>query len=183
MIEAVKANILDTLSCALAGSSAEDIAEVADLVREWGGQPEASVFDLGGKVPAHHAAWLNSGMGHARDYDDTHNAPILHAGVSTVPAAIAAAQLRGGLSGSELIVAVAAGLEVMCRLGVAVEVDIVETGFIYSSLLGYFAATAAAGRTLGLDETQMLNAPGALYPQLLAECVQRTRLGRPSNAA
>jgi 2-methylcitrate dehydratase PrpD len=94
-----------------------------------------------------------------------------------------AAQLRGGLSGSELIVAVAAGLEVMCRLAVAVEVDIVETGFIYSSLLGYFAATAAVGRALGLDETQILNAPGALYPQLLAECVQRTRLGRSSNAA
>ena len=163
VIEAVKANILDTLSCALAGSSAEGIAEVADLVLGWGGQPEASVFVLGGKVPAHHAAWLNSGMAHARDYDDTHDAAILHAGVSTVPAAIAAAQLRGGLSGSELIVAVAAGLEVMCRLGVAVEVDIVETGFIYSSLLGYFAATAAAGRALGLDETQMLNALGIVY--------------------
>jgi 2-methylcitrate dehydratase PrpD len=62
VIEAVKTNILDTLSCALAGSSAEGIAEVADLVRGWGGQPEASVFDLGGKVPAHHAAWLSSGM-------------------------------------------------------------------------------------------------------------------------
>ena len=163
VIEAVKTNILDTLSCALAGSSAEGIAEVADLVLGWGGQPEASVFVLGGKVPAHHAAWLNSGMAHARDYDDTHDAAILHAGVSTVPAAIAAAQLRGGLSGRELIVAVAAGLEVMCRLGVAVEVDIVESGFIYSSLLGYFAATVAAGRVLCLDETQMLNALGIVY--------------------
>jgi len=163
VIEAVKTNILDTLSCALAGSSAEGIAEVADLVLGWVGQPEASVFVLGGKVPAHHAAWLNSGMAHARDYDDTHDAAILHAGVSTVPAAIAAAQLRGGLSGRELIVAVAAGLEVMCRLGVAVEVDIVESGFIYSSLLGYFAATVAAGRVLCLDETQMLNALGIVY--------------------
>ncbi|MFZ0717981.1 MmgE/PrpD family protein, partial [Mycobacterium sp.] len=141
VVAAVKSNILDTLSCALAGSSAEGIAEVADLVYGWGGTPEASVFVLGGKVPAHHAAWLNSGMAHARDYDDTHDAAILHAGVSTVPAAIAAAQLSGDHSGQDLIVAVAAGLEVMCRLGVAVEVDIIETGFIYSSLLAYFSAT------------------------------------------
>ena len=51
----------------------------------------------------------------------------------------------------------------MCRLGVAVEVDIVETGFIYSSVPGYFAATAAAGGALGLHETQMLNALGIVY--------------------
>jgi hypothetical protein len=38
--EAVKTNILDTLSCALAGSSAKGIAEVADLVRGWGGRAE-----------------------------------------------------------------------------------------------------------------------------------------------
>jgi hypothetical protein len=45
------------------------------------------------------------------------------------------------------IAAVTAGLEVTCRLGVAIKVDIVESGFIYTSLLGYFGATAAAGRS------------------------------------
>ena len=163
VIKAVKANILDTLSCALAGSSARAIAEVAELVRDWGGKPEADMFVFGGKFPAHHAAWVNSGMAHARDYDDTHDAAILHAGVSAVPAAIAAGQLRGGLSGTELIAAVAAGLEVTCRLGVAVQVDIIESGFMYSSLLGYFGATAAAGRALGLTEDEMLNAFGIVY--------------------
>ena len=163
VIEAVKTNILDTLSCALAGSSAKAIAEVSGLVRDWGGKPEADMFVFGGKFPAHHAAWVNSGMAHARDYDDTHDAAILHAGVSAVPAAIAAGQLRGGLSGTELIAAVAAGLEVTCRLGVAIQVDIVESGFIYSSLLGYFGATAAAGRALGLTEDEMLNAFGIVY--------------------
>lgn len=163
VIEAVKTNILDTSSCALAGSSAKAIAEVTDLVREWGGAPQADLFVFGGKFPAHHAAWANGGMSHARDYDDTHDAAILHAGVTAVPAAIAAGQLRGGLSGAELIAAVAAGLEVTCRLGVAIKVDIVESGFIYTSLLGYFGATAAAGRALGLTAEQMLNAFGIVY--------------------
>jgi 2-methylcitrate dehydratase PrpD len=163
VVEAVKTDILDTLSCALAGSSAKAIPEVVGLVREWGGAPQADMWIFGGKFPAHHAAWVNSGMSHARDYDDTHDAAILHAGVSAVQAAIAAGQLRGGLSGADLIAAVAAGLEVTCRLGVSIKVDIVESGFIYSSLLGYFGATAAAGRALGLTADEMLNAFGIVY--------------------
>jgi 2-methylcitrate dehydratase PrpD len=163
VIDAVKVNIGDTLACALAGSSAKGITEVSGLVKEWGGAAQADVFVLGGRVPAHHAAWLNSAMCHARDYDDTHDAAVLHAGVSSVPAAIAAAQLRGTLSGAELVAAVAAGLEVTCRLGTAVKVDIIETGFIYSSLLGYFGATAAAGRALGLTADEMASAFGIVY--------------------
>lgn len=44
MPSSVKANILDTLSCAFGGSSAPAIAEVAGLVRDWGGKPEADMF-------------------------------------------------------------------------------------------------------------------------------------------
>ncbi len=163
VVKAVKVNILDTLSCALAGSSAKAIAEVSGLVREWGGAAQADMLVFGGKFPAHQAAFVNAGMSHARDYDDTHDAAILHAGVTAVPAAIAAGQLRGGLSGADLIAAVAAGLEVTCRLGVAIKVDIIESGFIYTSLLGYFGATAAAGRALGLTADEMLNAFGIVY--------------------
>lgn len=163
VIDAVKMNIGDTLSCALAGSSAPGIAEVYGLVKEWGGASQASLFVLGGRVPAHHAAWANSAMCHARDYDDTHDAAMLHAGVSSVPAAMAAAELCGTASGADLIAAVAAGLEVTCRLGTATEVDITETGFIYSSLLGYFGATAAAGRALRLTPDEMASAFGIVY--------------------
>jgi len=163
VVEAVKTNILDTMSCGLAGSSAKAIPEVTDLVREWGGAAQADMFVFGGRFPAHHAAWANSAMCHARDYDDTHDAAMLHAGVSAVPAAIAAGQLRGGISGLELIAAVAAGIETTCRLGVATKVEIIESGFIYSSLLGHFGATAAAGRALGLTVDEMLNAFGIVY--------------------
>jgi 2-methylcitrate dehydratase PrpD len=163
VVEAVKTNIADTLSCALAGSSAPAVPEVTGLVQEWAGAPQADMWVFGGRYPAHHAAWANSGMSHARDYDDTHDTAVLHAGVSAVPAAIAAAQLRGGVSGAELIAAVTAGIEVTCRLGMAVKLDLIESGFIYTSLLGYFGATAAAGRALGLDEQQMLNAFGIIY--------------------
>lgn len=166
VIDAAKANIFDTLACAAAGSSAPAVAETRGLATEWGGAPQATILAFGDKVPAHHAAWVNATMAHARDYDDTHDAAVLHAGVSVVPAALAAAELRGGASGADFIAGVAAGLETICRLGVATRIGIVESGFIYTPLFGYFAATVAAGRVLGLDTTQMVNAIGIAYSQV-----------------
>lgn len=166
VIAAAKMNLLDTLACAAAGSSAQAVAETRELALEWGGAQQATILGFGDKVPAHHAAWVNGTMAHARDYDDTHDAAVLHAGVSVVPAALAAAELRGGVSGADLIAAIAAGLETICRLGVATRIGIVESGYMYTSLFGHFAATVAAGRVLGLDATQMVNALGIAYSQV-----------------
>jgi len=165
-IAAAKANIFDTLACAAAGSSASAVSETRGLVAEWGGAPQATVLVFGDKVPAHHAAWVNGTMAHARDYDDTHDAAVLHAGVSVVPAALAAAELAGGVSGADLIAAVAVGLETICRLGVSTRIGIVESGYMYTSLFGYFAATAAAARVLNLDVPQTVNALGITYSQV-----------------
>jgi len=165
-IAAAKANIFDTLACAAAGSSAPAVAEARELATEWGGAPQASILVLGDKVPAHHAAWVNGTMAHARDYDDTHDGAVLHAGVSVVPAALAAAELAGGASGADLLAGVAAGLETICRLGVATQLTIVESGFMYSPLFGHFAATVAAARVLKLAHAQFVNALGISYSQV-----------------
>jgi 2-methylcitrate dehydratase PrpD len=176
VIAATKINVFDTLVCAIAGSSAPAVADTRELAVEWGGAPQATILAFGDKVPAHHAAWVNGTMAHARDYDDTHDAAVLHAGVSVVPAALAAAELRGGAHGADFIVGVAAGLETICRLGVATRIGIIESGFIYTPLFGHFAATIAAGRVLGLDVTQMVNALGIVY-SLVAGNHQVTRDG------
>lgn len=165
-VAAAKANLFDTLACAVAGSSAPAVAETRELAVEWGGAPQAGVLVYGDRIPAHHAAWVNGTMAHARDYDDTHDAAVLHAGVSVVPAALAAADLAGGVSGADLLAGVAAGLETICRLGVATRITIVESGFIYTPLLGYFAATVAAARILKLDVAQTVNALGIAYSQV-----------------
>jgi 2-methylcitrate dehydratase PrpD len=166
VIAAAKMNLLDTLACAAAGSSAQAVAETRELAVQWGGAQQATILGFGDKVPAHHAAWVNGTMAHARDYDDTHDAAVLHAGVSVIPAALAAAELRGGVSGADLIAAIAAGLETICRLGIATRISIIESGYMYTPLFGHFAATVAAGRVLGLDATQMVNALGIAYSQV-----------------
>jgi 2-methylcitrate dehydratase PrpD len=166
VIAAAKANVFDTLACVAAGSSAPAVAEARELAVEWAGAPQATILVFGEKVPAHHAAWVNGTMAHARDYDDTHDAAVLHAGVSVVPAALAAAELRFGAGGGDFIAGVTAGLETICRLGIATQIGIIESGFIYTPLFGHFAATVAAGRVLGLDVTQMVNALGIVYSQV-----------------
>ena len=165
VLEAVRVNLLDTLACATAGRTAPGVAEVVALATEWGGAPQALIWGSQTRIPAHHAAWVNGVMAHARDYDDTHDAAVLHAGVSVIPAALAAAELNPSATGADLLAGVAVGLELICRLGVATTIGIIESGFIYSSLFGYFAAAAAAARVAGLDAAGIQNAIGIAYSQ------------------
>lgn len=164
-VAAAKANVFDTLACAAAGSSAHSASRARELALEWGGAPQATILGTRAKVPAHEAAWVNGTMAHARDYDDTHDAAVLHAGVSVIPAALAAAELRGATTGADFIAGVAAGLETICRLGVATRISLIDSGWIYTPLFGCFAATVAAGRVLGLNQNEMVNALGIVYSQ------------------
>lgn len=164
-ITATKLDIFDTLATTFAGTSAPGIGELLDLLAEWGGKGQATVLVHGKRVLAHDAAWVNASMAHATDYDDTHDVAMLHAGVTVIPAALAAAELAGGVSGEELLVGVAAGLDVVCRLGLASTIGIVESGFIFTQLLGTFGATLAAGRVMRLSPGEMVNALGIAYSQ------------------
>ncbi len=165
IVAAAKVNLLDTLACAAAGANAPGVEPVAALAVGWGGAGQAALWGGAHRLPAHHAAWVNGMMAHARDFDDTHDAAVLHAGVSVIPAALAAAELNPAASGADLLAGVVAGLELVCRLGTATTIGIIESGFIYTSLFGYFGATAAAARVLGLDADATVNALGVAYSQ------------------
>ncbi len=166
LVEAVRLNLYDTLACSIAGLTAPSVPEMIALVKDQGGKPEATMLWGDMRLPASQAAWVNGIMSHARDYDDTHDKAILHAGVSVIPAALAAAEVAGRpVSGNELYSAVALGLELMCRLGMATGIGIIQAGFIYSSLFGYFGATAAAAKILNLSVPDTINALGIAFSQ------------------
>lgn len=164
-ITATKRDIFDTLATTIAGTSAPGVGELLDLFAEWGGHGQATVLVHGRKVLAHDAAWVNATMAHATDFDDTHDVAMLHAGVTVIPAALAAAELAGGVGGEAFLLGVTAGLDVVCRLGLASTIGIVESGFIFTQLLGTFGATLAAGRVMGLSSNEMVDALGIAYSQ------------------
>ena len=164
-ITATKLDLFDTLATTVAGTSAPGVGELLELLAEWGGNGQATVLVHGRRVLAHDAAWVNATMAHATDYDDTHDVAMLHAGVTVIPAALAAAELVGGVAGDELLVGMTAGLDAVCRLGLASTIGIVESGYIFTQLLGTFGATLAAGRVMGLSPAAMVDALGIAYSQ------------------
>jgi 2-methylcitrate dehydratase PrpD len=164
-VEASKNDILDTLGCIIAGSTAAAAEEVVSLVDDWGGKEESTIVAFGGKVPAPWAAFVNGTMGHALDYDDTHDKAVLHVGPAVVSSAMALAQRRGNVDGKTFITSVALGADLIIRLGLATTRPLHESGFMFTPLYGYFGSAAAAAKVLNLDEEGVINAFGITYAQ------------------
>jgi 2-methylcitrate dehydratase PrpD len=166
LLAAARLNVFDTLACSIAGYRAPGVQEVIDVVQDWGGKPEAQVLWTDLRVPAPNAAWFNGVAAHACDYDDTHDKAILHGGISVIPAALAAADIAGRpVSGADFYAGVIAGLELICRIGVATKIDLIRAGFIYSALFSCFASAAAAARILRLTPEETVNAVGIAFSQ------------------
>lgn len=157
VVERTKQFLLDTLGVMAAGSNADGVAAVHAEVAGWGGRPEATVAVMGDKLPAPATALLNSMMVHGFEMDDTHDLAGLHANVTVVPAALAAAERAGGVDGRQLIAAVAVGVELAGRIGLSLRH---YQGWHLTTVAGYFAAAAAAGRLLGLSTAQVVDALG-----------------------
>jgi 2-methylcitrate dehydratase PrpD len=164
VVERAKLFILDTIGTALAGSSAPGVQAVLDLVIATGGRPESTLWASSGaqQLPAAAVALANSVMAHARDFDDTHDAAIVHANTSVLPAAFAMAESRHR-SGKDLIGAVTLGVDLACRMGLAAPS---LGGWIHSSTLAYFGSTAAACKLCGCSTEQTINAMGIVYSQV-----------------
>jgi 2-methylcitrate dehydratase PrpD len=163
-IATAKKFFLDTLGVGLAGSSAAGVNEVVDLVREWGGRPESTIMVFGEHGPSPLAALANSVMFHARDFDDTHDAAVVHANTPVLPAILAVAEKRGSVDGKELIAAACASIDIACRLGMSIGRVSRPTGikWIRTAVCGAFGAVVGAGRVMGLDSEGLLNAMGIL---------------------
>jgi 2-methylcitrate dehydratase PrpD len=166
-VEAAKKEVLDSLATALGGSTKAGVGELVDMVKEWGGAKQSSVIAYGIKCPAPNAAQVNATMIHALDYDDGHQAALVHTGCITVSTAFAVAERAGKLSGNELITAIALGGDFMARLGLAGRPGktALSSGWHPTTLLGHFGAAAIAGRIMKLDESRMTNALGLAYHQ------------------
>lgn len=158
-VQATKEHLLDTIAVAVSGSSAPGCRLVLDQMREWAGREESSVLVFGGKLPAPNAALVNGTMGHARDFDDNHDTIAYKGSVAVVPAALAAAESLN-LGGKDFITAVCLGIDVGCRIGLAIQP---KPTHAFGRAIGCYAAAAAAGKALSLNEQQMHNALGLAH--------------------
>lgn len=145
--------ILTIIGTTIAGSNSEGCKEIVKQVKRWGGRREATILIHGGMVPAHNAAFANSVMARALDFCDA-MMPGMHAGSSSVPTALAMAELVGDINGKEFLTALVSGTELSARIN---SISIYD-GFDPTGICSIFATAAIAGRLLNLDSNQMLNA-------------------------
>lgn len=130
------------------------------------------------------AAVANGYLGYALDIETHHGPAVMHAAAGVIPAALAVAQLDGA-TGEDFVSAVALGIEVGCRVSLAIGPnDLYARGFHPSAVAGAFGAAAASGRLLGLDVEQFSRALGLAATQaagLLAWSSDHTEESRPFN--
>ncbi len=170
VVDTTKKFIMDTIGVGLAGATAPGCKEALQLFRGFGGKEEATLIGWGGKLPSPSAAFLNSLLFHALDFDDTYDPAAMHCYANTLPAALALAEAKGGITGEQFITAVAVGVDLCARLGLAIKTPL---SWIRTATCGSFAAAATAAKVLGLDREGMHNALGVVYSQTAgnAQCL------------
>ncbi|MEU5551038.1 MmgE/PrpD family protein [Micromonospora sp. NPDC047793] len=181
VVTSVRQRVLDILGLCVAAHRLPTSHAALDHVAEQGGHPQAYVVGLPEAVPAAQAAFGNGVLAHSLDYDDTHLPSVLHPSAAVVPAALAAAQAAGA-DGAALTTAVAVGIEVTVRLGMAgydPELNnsvFFEHGQHATSICGAMGAAVAAGMLVGLDEDGLLDVLG-VTASMAAGVIEANRTG------
>jgi 2-methylcitrate dehydratase PrpD len=162
VIEVVKKTLIDTLGCTIAGSTATGCPELVELVKDWGGKPEATVLVYGGKVPAPAAALTNCTMARALDFDDVHEMGGGHLSATFFPVCLILSEYRKEpVNGRDFILASTLGADLSCRLRYATKI---YPGWL-AETVAPFGIVAAAGKLLGFDEEKLINGMGIAYSQ------------------
>ncbi|OGA50540.1 MAG: hypothetical protein A3G24_22290 [Betaproteobacteria bacterium RIFCSPLOWO2_12_FULL_62_13] len=161
LLRHVRRNITDCLGVALGGVDHPATTLLLDHVSELGGAPQATVWGVGKQLNVARASLVNGHLGNVLDYDDTllTSDTILHVNAPLLPAALAVAEWKQR-SGRELMAAFAVGYEVEARVARAAGFSHLDRKWHPSATAGTFGAAAAAGKLLGLHETQLCHAFG-----------------------
>jgi 2-methylcitrate dehydratase PrpD len=146
------AALIDTLGCMLAGAGEQGPRRVRATISAWG--DGSSTVVCGAGAPAPWAALANGTAAHALDFDDNDIPAASHPSAVLVPAILALAEAQDRRL-DDVLDAYIVGLEVMARVGEAVNMGHYARGWHATSTIGGLGAAAACGRLLGLDEAQM----------------------------
>jgi 2-methylcitrate dehydratase PrpD len=157
-------SILNWVGCALGGSHHETVDCAVAALSELSGPRDASILGRRERLDVLNASLLNGISSHVLDFDDTHLATIIHPAGPVAPALLALAERRP-MAGADFVHAFVLGVEVECRVGMAVYPSHYDRGYHITGTAGVFGAAAATGKILGLDETRMRWALGIAATQ------------------
>ena len=136
---AVADSLIDTAGLAVAARGADYVAAVRE---SWTGTGPSTIIGSPERRPPEAAAMINGTAAHGEDFDNTFEGCPVHPGAVVVPAALAVAEAEG-LTGPDLLRGLAAGHELMCRLGLAAGKATHAAGFHPTAVIGAMGASAA----------------------------------------
>jgi 2-methylcitrate dehydratase PrpD len=159
-IDRAKDCILDTVAVSLYGSTKPWSRSVVEFIHDTGVNGHSTVFGERWKAHPGQATFANGVMAHAFELDNVRQPGAgVHPGATAFLPALAIAEAIKA-DGRALLGAFVAGCEVMSRIGVAAGNSLERRGFHAPGLTGTFGSAVAAGRLLGLNEREMVNAMG-----------------------
>ena len=173
VVHEVKRTLLDGIGNAFGGIASDKGKIGIQMARLQGGRPEATLIGIGGRYPATIAAFANAELLNGLDMD-----PIPHIPPVVLPPVLAVSEAEG-LSGRQLISALAVGQEIALRVndifGMVMISSLVKYGRtpdVFSNgnetILGAAVGNAVA---MGLDREQVAQALGiAAYYCTLPVC-------------
>lgn len=168
--ESTRLRVLDSLGLMLIAGAGPFGPRIRSSVRALGQGDACTIIGSTDRAPPAFAALANGAMAEALQFDDTHNATIIHATSPNVAAALAAAEAAGA-SGRDFLAAVAGGTELTCRIGLVAPGQFHPRGLHPTGIIGTLGATFAVARLSGLSAEETAAAighAGSLASGLLA---------------
>lgn len=196
VVDSVKKRVLDTLGICIASTSLDTSRSAIAFAKDQGTGNQAHAVGVDTLLPATMAAFVNGVLAHSLDYDDTHLPSVLHPSATIIPTALAVAELNGA-NGESLISAIACGLEVCVRLGMAGydkkagNSTFFDNGQHATSICGALGGAVSAAMLNGLDAEGIVDtlgivasmASGIIESNRTGGTVKRMHCGWAANAA
>lgn len=156
-MHAAKRALLDGIGVMLAASGVSEDALPFIAHAEASGPGPAVILGRGTSTSAPYAAFANGAMAHALDFEDAFDAAPSHPNASLLPAVLGIAAGRPGISGADMLAAIAVGCDLVCRLGLSLRRPMEAGGWYPPPILGAFGAAAACARLLRHSPRQILD--------------------------
>jgi len=164
VMETAKHCLLDWTAVSIAGAREPLVSLLLDEINEDGLGGTSTIVHCGQHFPLLSSAMVNAAMADALDFSDGNLAMRGHTTPAVIATSIALAEALGK-NGQDLLLAIIAGIETECRIGLMVNPPHLRKGFHPTGSLATFGAAAAAGHLLDLSPEQTAMALGLAATQ------------------
>lgn len=159
VVHEAKRSLLNYFATAIAGSTEIGMEKSLAVLTPFSGQGACKIIGRAERVDMALAAYLNGVSANIYDFDDTHQATVIHPTAPIAPAVFAMAETQP-CDGKALLKAFIIGGEIECRIGNAASPSHYARGWHITATCGVFGAAAAVAGMLDLSEEQHVWALG-----------------------